>query len=63
MRKRLLWISRGLNLLSFVIEKIPFSLKLFSGPFYGQSFIKTVRGPLVFTYLNGWWYMRKMEEF
>ena len=27
------------------IEKISFSLKLFSGHFYGQSFIKTVRGP------------------
>ena len=31
----------------FFIEKISFSLKLFSGHFYGQSFIKTVRGPLV----------------
>ena len=30
----------------FYIEKISFSLKLFSGHFYGQSFIKTVRGPL-----------------
>ena len=30
----------------FFIEKISFSLKLFSGHFYGQSFIKTVRGPL-----------------
>ena len=29
-----------------VIEKISFSLKLFSGHFYGQPFIKTVRGPL-----------------
>ena len=29
----------------FFIEKISFSLKLFSGDFYGQSFIKTVRGP------------------
>ena len=29
----------------FFIEKILFSLKLFSGHFYGQSFIKTVRGP------------------
>ena len=29
----------------FFIEKILFSLKLFSGYFYGQSFIKTVRGP------------------
>ena len=28
------------------IEKIWFLLKLFSGHFYGQSFIKTVRGPL-----------------
>ena len=27
------------------IEKISFSLKLFSGHFNGQSFIKTVRGP------------------
>ena len=31
----------------FFIEKISFSLKLFSDHFYGQSFIKTVRGPLV----------------
>ena len=31
----------------FFIEKILFSLKLFSGHFYGQSFIKTVRGPLL----------------
>ena len=30
----------------FFIEKISYSLKLFSGHFYGQSFIKTVRGPL-----------------
>ena len=29
----------------FFIEKISFSLKLFSDHFYGQSFIKTVRGP------------------
>ena len=29
----------------FFIEKISFSLKLFSGHFYGQSFIVTVRGP------------------
>ena len=33
----------------FFIEKISFSLKLFSGHFYGQSFIKTVRGPLNLT--------------
>ena len=31
----------------FFVEKILFSLKLFSGHFYGQSFIKIVRGPLV----------------
>ena len=30
----------------FLMEKISFSLKLFFGHFYGQSFIKTVRGPL-----------------
>ena len=30
----------------YFIEKISFCLKLFSGHFYGQSFIKTVRGPL-----------------
>ena len=34
----------------FFIEKISFSLKLFSGHFYGQSFIKTVRGPLAWNY-------------
>ena len=32
----------------FSMEKISFSLKLFSGHFYGQSFIKTVRGPCKF---------------
>ena len=31
----------------FFIGKISFSLKLFSDLFYGQSFIKTVRGPLL----------------
>ena len=30
----------------FIMEKISFSLKLFFGHFYEQSFIKTVRGPL-----------------
>ena len=29
----------------FFIDKISFSMKLFSGHFYGQSFIKTVQGP------------------
>ena len=36
----------------FLIEKISFSLKLFSGHFYGQSFIKTVRGPSVVCMLH-----------
>ena len=31
----------------FFIEKISFSMKLFSAHFYRQSFIKTVRGPLL----------------
>ena len=30
------------------MEKQSFSLKLLSGDFYGQSFIKTVRGPLCY---------------
>ena len=30
-----------------LMEKLSFSLKLFSGDFYGQSFIKTVRGPFI----------------
>ena len=29
----------------FLMEKISFYLKLVSGHFYGQSFMKTVRGP------------------
>ena len=29
------------------MENISFSLNLFSGHFYGQSFMKTVRGPYV----------------
>ena len=33
----------------FFIEKISFSLKIFFGHFYGQSFIKTVRGPFNFS--------------
>ena len=32
----------------FLMEKLSFSLKLFSRNFYGQSLIKTVRGPYVF---------------
>ena len=30
----------------FLMEKLLYSLKLFFGHFYGQSFIKTVRDPL-----------------
>ena len=30
-----------------LMEKLSFSLKLFSGDFYGQSFIKTVRVPFI----------------
>ena len=45
MRKTLLWKIRGLNLLSFSFEKFIF-FETFIRPFYGQSFIKTVRGPL-----------------
>ena len=37
----------------FFIEKISFSLKLFSGHFYGQSVIKTVPGPLIILCLYG----------
>ena len=46
MRKILLRIIRELNPTIFLIEKLSFPLKLLSGFFYGQSFIKTVRGPL-----------------
>ena len=45
MRKRLLWKIRELNLLSFSWKKIIF-FETFIRPFYGQSFIKTVRCPL-----------------
>ena len=36
----------------FFIEKISFSLKLFSGHFYGQFFIKIVRGPYILMVLT-----------
>ena len=45
MRKTLVRIIRELKLLSFSWKKIAFSLKLSFDHFYGQSFIKTVRGP------------------
>ena len=32
------------------MEKISFSVTFFSGHFLGQSFIKTVRGPLLVAY-------------
>ena len=35
------------------MEKISFSLKLFFDHFYGQSFIKTVRGPLTIFSMSG----------
>ena len=38
----------------FFIENISFSLKLFSGHFYGQSFIKTVRGPFISSKIKQW---------
>ena len=45
MRKRLFLDKSRVEPTIFFIEKISFSLKLFSSHFYGQSFIKTVRGP------------------
>ena len=45
MKKTLLWKIRGLNLLSFSLKKFIF-FEAFIRPFFGQSFIKTVRGPL-----------------
>ena len=52
MRKILLRIIRELNPTIFLIEKLSISLKLLSGFFYGQSFIKTVRGPLILCLYN-----------
>ena len=46
MRKTLLRIIRESNLLSFWWKNFRFLWNFFSGHFYGQSFIKTVRGPL-----------------
>ena len=39
----------------FFKEKISFSLKLFSDHFYGQFFIKTIRGP--------WMVLKQMEQY
>ena len=41
----------------FLMEKLSFSLKLFSGHFYGQYFIKTVRGPFRTQVLISIWIM------
>ena len=46
MRKTLARIIREIKLQFFFKEKTSFSLKLLLDHFYGQSFIKTVRGPL-----------------
>ena len=53
MRKRLFVDKSRVEHTFFFIEKISFSLKLFSGHFYGQSFIKTVRGPFPFLWASG----------
>ena len=36
----------------FLMEKLSFSLKLVSGHFYGQSYIKSVRGPWLWGNIN-----------
>ena len=53
-----MWIIRELNLLSFFMENLSFSLKLSLGYFYGQSFIKTVRGPFNVTMMGQWYLIR-----
>ena len=50
MRKTLFRLIREPTI--FLMEKLSFSLKFFSCHFYGQSFIKTVRGPLGIHFLN-----------
>ena len=46
MRKNTCAYNSRAKITIFFMEKISFSLKLFFDHFYGQSFIKTVRGPL-----------------
>ena len=46
----------------FLIEKISFSLKLFSGHFYGQSFIKTVRGPCGIKNIKSIFMLNSLED-
>ena len=53
MRKSLFSDNLRVEPTILLMEKISFSLKLFSGHFYGQSFIKTVRGPLVLKIVKG----------
>ena len=47
MRKTLFADNSRVGPTIILMEKLSFSLKLFSGDFYGQSFIKTVRGPFI----------------
>ena len=47
MRKTLFADNSRVEHTIVLMEKLSFSLKLFSGDFYGQSFIKTVRGPSI----------------
>ena len=63
MRKTLFAVNSTVEPSVFFIEKISFSLKLFSGHFYGQSFIKTVRGPLIGFSQMGKSEMRQFFEF
>ena len=46
MRKNIFADNSRVENTIILMEKLSFSLKLVSGHFYGQSFIKTVRGPL-----------------
>ena len=46
MRKNTFANNSRVETIIFLMEKLSFSLKLVSDHFYGQSFIKTVRGPL-----------------
>ena len=54
MRKNTFVDNSRVEIIIFLMEKLSFSFKLVSGHFYGQSFIKTVRGPLaIFVLLLG----------
>ena len=45
------------------MEKQSFSLKLLFGEFYGQSFIKTVRGPLLLLFTFYYKYLKYKNIF